>query len=105
MVVFTHRSSRKKLLSLERIAPSTEDWTEFWEWMGEHRCWEWPEVCVHKMNVAEGIHWNLAIEAGDRRLVSGGSNAYPSSESADPAEAFRAFVRRIERLLGGVAIG
>lgn len=104
MAVFVHRSARNKLLALERVAPAPIDWKRFWEWMDEHGCWEWPEVCVNKMDVMDGTHWNLVIETADRRMASSGSNAYPGSETAEPGEVFRAFVKQIERLLGGVEI-
>jgi hypothetical protein len=102
MAVFVHRAARNKLLAMERIAPSSVEWERFWKWMDEHGCWDWPEVCVNKMEVVDGTYWNLMIETGDRRMVSGGSNAYPGSQTAEPGEEFRAFVKQIERLLGGV---
>ena len=104
MVVFAHRSSRNKLLALERVAPSSVDWGAFWTWMDEHGCWDWPEVCVNKIAVADGSHWNLVIDVGDRHLISGGNNAYPGSEGADPSDEFRAFLDQMGRLLGGLEI-
>ena len=103
-LVFVHRSARNKLLSLERVSPSDEEWGRFWAWMDEHRCWDWPEVCVNQLDVTDGTHWNLVVDRGDRKLVSGGSNAYPGSDTTDPSEAFRDFIQQMRRLLGGVEL-
>lgn len=103
-IVFVHRSARNKILALERITPDDQEWERFWAWMDEHDCWAWPEVCVNRMQVDDGTHWNLVVERGDRKLVSGGSNAYPGSETTDPSAVFRAFIEQMRRLLGGVEL-
>lgn len=104
MLVFTHRSARNKILSIEHVAPTEDEWKAFWRWLDEHRCWDWPEVCVNKIDVVDGTHWNLVVEAAGKTLASSGSNAYPDSEDADPSEVFKAFVAEVRQLLGGVEI-
>lgn len=103
-LVFVHRSARNKILSLERVSPGADEWDRFWAWMDEHGCWDWPEVCVNKLDVVDGTHWNLVVDRGGRKLVSGGSNAYPGSDTAEPGDLFRAFIDQIQRLLGGVEL-
>ena len=99
-------SSSQQEKSFQNIIPSEEEWNAFTQALDDLRVWEW--LPSYYAPVLDGAGWDLAVQVGDRRVESEGSNAYPGDEPGTSAEVemsrrFEEFCTALSILLGGVS--
>jgi hypothetical protein len=90
--------------SLQIITPSEEESSAFSKALDDLGVWEW--LPSYYAPVLDGAGWGLAVQVGDRRVESEGSNAYPGDEPGTSAEVemsrrFEEFCTAVSILLGG----
>jgi hypothetical protein len=83
----------------ESFEPPPAAWGRFWAVVDRLDVWTWAESYEWPGEVMDGTYWSVALERGDRRVRSSGSNAYP--DGAEPGRDFRALCRALSRLAGG----
>jgi hypothetical protein len=72
------------------LRPDPERWKRFWADMDKIGVWGWLPS-YERMDILDGTGWSLELALGDRRIVSGGSNAYP--------DGFRDLLAAVNRLV------
>lgn len=90
----------------EEMLPSPVKWRNFVAKLDEIGTWKWKKYYTNP-HVLDGTQWQLEIAIGDKRVKSGGSNAYPGivldPESLDFPESspqFDAFLAALKNLTG-----
>ncbi len=63
--------------------PTRAQWKAFRILLDKAKVWEWQSEYVDD-TVCDGGGWRLEIAFADRRIGSGGSNAYPGEQGASP---------------------
>lgn len=75
-IEYTWHGARSKRRGTERIVPSADRWNTFRDELDRLGVWGWAERYSDPA-VVDGTNWSVAIHWGDRRIESGGSNAFP----------------------------
>lgn len=76
------------------LAPTPEQWEEFWSALHRAGVWGWKERYPNP-GIVDGTMWSIEIEHEGRSITSRGDNAFPKR--------FDAFLEAVRRLLGGLA--
>jgi len=94
------RGSRKPKPT-RKHKPSDEGWQEFWAGLDRIGVWDW-EPNYTEPGTVDGTQWSLEIDYNDRKLKTGGSNAYPGkSDIGRYSPEFEAFLKAVQALGGG----
>jgi len=75
------------------IQPEAADWQIFWKALDGARVWKWAKNYAPREMVYDGTSWELVVRHQERKLKSGGSNAYPDN--------FDVLLDAVSKLLGG----
>jgi len=80
------------------VAPTPEQWREFWQEVDRLKVWEWEHE--YYAPVIDGVGWNVHIVHGEHEVHSHGSNAFPDSHGIARPGSFKRFLKAVSRLLG-----
>ncbi len=88
-----------------RVRPTIEQWTEFRRELDAIEIWRWRARYVNP-GVVDGTQWSLDVAFHDRAIKTQGSNEYPGTKPDSPglpsaSEAFRRYLKAVQRLVGG----
>ena len=85
-----------------RVVPTAEAWRAFWEAVDDAGVRRWR--LRYLSGAIDGVGWTLSLEAGGRRILSSGSNAFPDREGRQivdgPTPDFDAFADAVGALVG-----
>lgn len=84
---------------------SDDQWREFWHAIEEAGVWKWKSHYDDTTGICDGTQWLLELAQGERRLKTGGSNAYPGSDGMDYTDKseYGRFRAALRKLVGGKA--
>ena len=88
--------------------PSQASWSRLRQVLDRLGVWNWKSA-YKDPGTADGTQWSVKIEYADRKLISRGSNSYPTkggaaSSSLQSTEAFSEFTAAISSLVPGCRI-
>ena len=78
------------------IRPNARRWKAFWSEMEAIDVWRWLPDYTPPVPAIDGGQWNLTLSRGAHRVVSGGSNGWPSDD--DPRKINENEFKRYSRL-------
>ena len=87
-----------ELKTTEEIVPTLQEWRSFRCALDEIGIWEW-EAEYSDPGILDGTSWKVEIGWGNKAISSRGRNDYPGGDY-DSSE-FKAFIRAVQRLIGG----
>jgi hypothetical protein len=101
-VVF-RRSSSNVPPDSAKVVPSAEAWHAFWSATQRAGVGRW-RGNYNAEQIADGVGWDVRIEAGGRQVAASGSNAFPDrfghEHEGDVPDDFRIFLTALEDLVG-----
>jgi hypothetical protein len=95
LLVYT--SSEDGMATERRITPTAQEWAKFGRTLEAADVWRWHPAYRPDSLIVDGTQWSLELADGKRELHSEGDNAEPAT--------FKAFLRALRKLLGGLPLG
>ncbi len=85
-----------------KIIPTQAQWNEFYDAMEKLKVWQWSPNYINN-DILDGAYWELEIQVQGRHLKIFGRNSYPQADGkpGEYGETFRAYLKAVEKLLGG----
>lgn len=101
VLVYSAESHSRETDSAKTI-PSDAQWREFFNTLDELKAWQWSPRYINK-DIMDGGYWELEIQLQGRSLKISGLNSYPQADGkpGEYSEAFRKYLKAVEKLLGG----
>jgi len=91
----------------ETVKPTEAQWREFRKALDDLKVWQWKDSYFNH-GVADGTQWTLEVAYEGTEIKATGSNSYPGPDgkangSPEQTKTFTAYLKAVEKLLGGKA--
>lgn len=91
------RGRSERMLEEQERTPAGGEWQRFWSTVERLGVWRWADSFSRE---GGDEHWQLRLQRHDRRLVTGGSSAFPPLAFSRPSPDFLTLCGAVSQLVG-----